>query len=149
MKLASVSLSFGVITEVKLKVKKEVKKGLGVLLACFSIDQIKVSSVITPQAWLIEEGEEENNGSSSLAFSRRAPIPVKNILTRVVSDEHSQTEDASSKPCFHICSKFHQRMKVDILILSKGFDCRLSIRTCKTEHYYMALSHKDWELPNS
>ena len=27
------SLSFGVITEVKLKVKKEVKKGLGVLLA--------------------------------------------------------------------------------------------------------------------
>ncbi|XP_020632537.1 uncharacterized protein LOC110069365 [Orbicella faveolata] len=82
------------------------------------------------KAWLTEEhSQAEGAKAASLAFSRNAPIPVKNILTRVVSDEHAQTENTSNTPCFHICSQFHHRMKVDILIPSKELDCRLSIRT--------------------
>jgi len=81
------------------------------------------------QAWLIkEDAPEESEAAAPMAFSRTAPIPVKNVLTRVQSNEGGET---SHKPCFHICSQFHSRMKVDILIPSKGLDCRLSIRTCK------------------
>lgn len=81
------------------------------------------------KAWLIkEDAPEESEAAAPMAFSRTAPIPVKNVLTRVQSDERGET---SNTPCFHICSQFHSRMKVDILIPSKGLDCRLSIRTCK------------------
>ena len=83
------------------------------------------------QAWLIEETSGEGSeAESSMAFSRTAPkhVPVKNILTTVQSHEQGET---SNEPCFHICSDFHHRMKVDILMPSKGLDCRLSIRTCK------------------
>ena len=80
--------------------------------------------------WLTEpEGEEVGEAASSLAFSRRTPITVKNILTRVMSDEQG---DSSETPCFHICSQFQSRLRADILIPSQDLDCRLSIRTCKT-----------------
>ena len=72
--------------------------------------------------------ETEGEAASSMAFSRGTPITVKNILTRVLSDERGDTSDS---PCFHICSQFQTRLKVDILIPSKDLDCRLSIRTCK------------------
>ncbi len=96
--------------------------------------RMKCYSVVTTQAWLIKENSQDEGAgacASSLAFSRSAPVPVKNILTRVLSEEHAQTGDTSNTPCFHICSEFYPRMRVEILILSKGFDCRLSIRTCK------------------
>ena len=76
-----------------------------------------------------EQSDEGGAAASSLVFSRSAPIPVKNVLTRVLSEE--ETGDTSDTPCFHMCSQFHKRMRVDILIPSKGFDCRLSIRTCE------------------
>ena len=76
-----------------------------------------------------EQFEEEGAAASSLVFSRSAPIAVKNVLTRVLSEE--ETGDTSDTPCFHMCAQFHQRMKADILIPSKGFDCRLSIRACE------------------
>lgn len=80
--------------------------------------------------WLTEpEGEEVGEAASSMAFSRRTPITVKNILTRVMSDEQGDTSDT---PCFHICSQFQSRLRADILIPSQDLDCRLSIRTCKT-----------------
>ena len=81
------------------------------------------------QAWLIEDDAQEFEGgeaAASMAFSRTAPIRVKNILTRVQSDEQG---DSSNTPCFHICTQFHGRMKADIMIPSKGLDCRLLIRT--------------------
>ena len=74
------------------------------------------------------EDEDVGEAASSMAFSRRTPIAVKNILTRVLSDERGDTSDT---PCFHICSQFQTRLKVDVLIPSKDLDCRLSIRTCK------------------
>ena len=104
----------------------EFQRPLGVQFSFHHIDIL----LYCYQAWLIEEhSDDKGAGASSLAFSRNAPITVKNILKRVLSDE--QTGDTSNTPCFHICSQFHHRMKVDILILSKGVDCRLTIRTCK------------------
>ena len=76
-----------------------------------------------------EQSEEEGATASSLVFSRSAPIHVNNVLTRVLSDK--ETGDTPDTPCFHMCSQIHQRMKADILIPSKGFDCRLSIRECE------------------
>ena len=72
--------------------------------------------------------ETEGETASAMAFSRRTPITVKNILTRVLSDERGDTSDT---PCFHICSRSQNRLNVDILIPSKDLDCRLSIKTCK------------------
>ena len=82
-----------------------------------------------------EQSEEEGATASSVVFSRSAPtcIPVKNVLTRMLSEE--ETGDTSNTPCFHMCAQFHQRMKADILIPSKGFDCRLLIRTCELIEY--------------
>ena len=82
------------------------------------------------QTWLIEgnSGQEGSEDEANMAFCPTAPVPVKNILTRVKSDEQGAAADT---PIFHICSQFHHRMKVDILIPAKGLDCRLSIRTCK------------------
>ena len=73
--------------------------------------------------------EEVVDAASSLSFSRSAPIPVKNILTQVQSDEQG---DASNTPCFYICTPLHRRLRMDILLPSKNLDCRLLIRTCKT-----------------
>ncbi|CAH3144164.1 unnamed protein product [Porites lobata] len=82
------------------------------------------------KVWLTEpEGEEAGEAASSMAFSRRTPITVKNIRTRVMSDEQGDTSDT---PCFHICSQFQSRLRADILIPSQDLDCRLSIRTCTT-----------------
>ena len=64
-----------------------------------------------------------------MAFSRNAPIRVKNILTRAVPDEQG---DSSNMPCFYMCSQYQRKMTVDILMVSKTFDYRLLIRTCKT-----------------
>ncbi|PFX14685.1 uncharacterized protein LOC111344482 isoform X1 [Stylophora pistillata] len=84
---------------------------------------------IRVKAWLVKEhSEEEGTAAPSLVFSRSAPITVKNVLTRVLSED--KTGSTSNEPCFHMCSQFQQRMRADILIPSKGFDCRLSIRTC-------------------
>ena len=82
------------------------------------------------QTWLIEDDAAEGGSEAAapMKFSRNASVSVKNVLTRVQPDEQG---DASNKPYFHICSQFHDRLKVDILIPSKGLDCRLSIRTCK------------------
>lgn len=80
------------------------------------------------KVWLIEkEPGTEDPSACSLAFRRSAPLPVRNSLTQILPDEHSG--DASDSPIFHICDTFHQRMKLDILMPSVGFDCRLKIRT--------------------
>ena len=79
------------------------------------------------QVWLIEK--ELGTEGGTLAFRRSAPLPVRNSLTQILPDEHSG--DASDSPIFHICDTFHQRMKLDILMPSVGFDCRLKIRTCE------------------
>ena len=65
-----------------------------------------------------------------MAFSRNAPIRVKNILTRALPAEQG---DSSNSPCFYMCSQYQPKMKVDILMVSKTFDYRLLIRTCKEE----------------
>ena len=82
------------------------------------------------QAWIMEEnsGQEGSEAGSSMAFCTTAPVPVKNILTQVKSNEEGA---ASNTPKFYICSQPHHRMKVDILMPAKGLDCRLLIRTCK------------------
>ena len=80
-----------------------------------------------------EHSEDEGATAPSLMFSRNAPIPVKSVLTRVSSED--ETGSTSNEPCFHMCSQFQQRMRADILIPSKGFDCRLSIRTCESVKY--------------
>ena len=80
-----------------------------------------------------EHSEDEGATAPSLMFSRNAPIPVKNVLTRVLSED--ETGSTSNESCFYMCSQFQQRMRADILIPSKGFDCRLSIRTCESVKY--------------
>ena len=82
------------------------------------------------QAWIMKEnsGQEGGDAGSSMVFCTTAPTTVRNILTRVKSNEDGA---ASNKPSFHICYRSHHRMKVDILMPAKGLDCRLSIRTCK------------------
>ena len=80
-----------------------------------------------------EHSEDEGATAPSLMFSCNAPIPVKNVLTRVSSED--ETRSTSNEPCFHIYSHSQQRMIADILIPSKGFDCRLSIRTCESVNY--------------
>jgi len=73
-------------------------------------------------------GQEGGDTGSSMVFCTTAPTTVRNILTRVKSNEDGA---ASNKPSFHICYRSHHRLKVDILMPAKGLDCRLSIRTCK------------------
>ena len=73
-------------------------------------------------------GQEGSKAGSSMVFCTTAPIPVKNIVKEVESKEDGA---ASNTPSFYICSQFHPRMKVDILMPAKGLDCRLTIRTCK------------------
>ena len=80
-----------------------------------------------------EHSEDEGATAPSLMFSRNASIPVKNVLTRVLTED--ETRSTSNEPCFHIYSHFQQRMIADILMPSKGFDCRLSIRTCESVNY--------------
>ena len=82
------------------------------------------------QAWIMEEnsGQEGSEAGSSMKFCTTAPVPVRNILTQVKSNEEGA---ASTTPKFYICSQPHLRMKVDILMPAKGLDCRLLIRTCK------------------
>ena len=65
-----------------------------------------------------------------MAFSRNAPVRVKNILTRALPDEQG---DSSNTPCFYMCSPYQRKLKVDILMVSKTFDYRLLVRTCKKE----------------
>ena len=84
--------------------------------------------------WLVEEhSEDEGATAASLMFSRNVPIPVKNVLTRVSFED--ETRRTSNEPCFHIYSHSQQRMIADILMPSKGFDCRLSIRICESVNY--------------
>ena len=73
-------------------------------------------------------GQEGSQAGSSMAFCTTAPIPVKDIVKQVKRNEEGA---ASKTPSFYICSQFHTRMKVDILMPAKGLDCRLLIRTCK------------------
>ena len=80
-----------------------------------------------------EHSEDEGATAPSLMFSRNASIPVENVLTRVLTED--ETRRTSNEPCFHIYSHFQQRMIADILMPSKGFDCRLSIRTCESVNY--------------
>ena len=80
-----------------------------------------------------EHSEDEGAKAPSLMFSHSAPIPVKNVLTRVSSED--ETGSTSKEPRFYMCSQFQKRMIADIFMPSKGFDCRLSIRTCESEKY--------------
>ena len=80
-----------------------------------------------------EHSEDEGATAPSLMFSCNASIPVKNVLTRVLTED--ETRSTSNEPCFHIYSHSQQRMIADILMPSKGFDCRLSIRTCESVNY--------------
>ena len=65
-----------------------------------------------------------------MGFSRNAPICVQNILTRELPDGQG---DSSNTPCFYMCSDYQRKMRVDILMVSKTFDYRLLVRTCKEE----------------
>ena len=65
-----------------------------------------------------------------MAFSRNAPIRVQNILTLELPDGQG---DSSNTPCFYMCSDYQRKMRVDILMVSKTFDYRLLVRTCKEE----------------
>ncbi|KAJ7377597.1 hypothetical protein OS493_028157 [Desmophyllum pertusum] len=86
--------------------------------------------LLSYQAWLTEkDAGQEGDETTSMAFSRNAPVRVRNILTHALSDE--QGGDSSNTPCFYMCSQYQQRMKLDILMVSKEFDYRLLIRTCK------------------
>ena len=80
-----------------------------------------------------EHSEDKGATAPSLMFSRNASIPVKNVLTRVLTED--ETRSTSNEPYFHTYSHSQQRMIADILIPSKGFDCRLSIRTCESVNY--------------
>ncbi|XP_044174207.1 uncharacterized protein LOC114958012 [Acropora millepora] len=82
------------------------------------------------KTWIMEEnsGQEGSEAGSSMAFCKTAPVPVRNILTQVKSNEEGA---ASNTPIFYICSQPRLRMKVDILMPAKGLDCRLLIRTWK------------------
>ena len=82
------------------------------------------------QAWIMEEntGQGDSKAGSNMVFCTTAPIRVKNIIKQVKSNDDGAV---CNTPSFHICSQFHTRMKVDILMPAKGLDCRLSIRTCK------------------
>ena len=96
-------------------------------------EQVYVKNVYSAtyqQAWIMKEnsGQEGGDAGSGMVFCTTAPTTVRNILTRVKSNEDGA---ASNKPSFHICYRSHHRMKVDILMPAKGLDCRLSIRTCK------------------
>ena len=87
-------------------------------------------SAMYQQTWIMKEnyGQEGSEAGSSMAFCKTAPVPVRNILTQVKSNEEGA---ASNTPIFYICSQPRLRMKVDILMPAKGLDCRLLIRTCK------------------
>jgi len=93
------------------------------------------------KAWIMEEntGQGGSKAGSNMAFRTTAPIPVKNIIKQVKSNEDGAV---CNTPSFHICSQFHTRMKVDILMPAKGLDCRLSIRTCEN---YVPKSLQDEE----
>ncbi|XP_067034553.1 uncharacterized protein [Acropora muricata] len=82
------------------------------------------------KAWIMKEnsGQEGGDAGSGMVFCTTAPTTVRNILTRVRSNEDGA---ASNTPSFHICYRSHHRMKVDILMPAKDLDCRLSIRTWK------------------
>ncbi|XP_020632584.1 uncharacterized protein LOC110069397 [Orbicella faveolata] len=82
------------------------------------------------KAWLTEGAAKGEDETTSMAFSRTAPVRVKNILTRALPDGQG---DSSNAPCFYLCSQYQRKMKVDILMVSKTFDYRLLIRTCKKE----------------
>ena len=63
-----------------------------------------------------------------MAFSRSAPFDVMTVSSHVLPDEQG---DSSHKPCFYMCSQTQQRMKADIVMVSKECDYRLFIKTCK------------------
>ncbi|XP_067034569.1 uncharacterized protein [Acropora muricata] len=96
---------------------------------------------VSVKAWIMEEnsGQEGSEAGSSMTFCTTAPVPVKNILTQVKSNEEGA---ASNTPIFYICSQPRLRMKVDILMPAKGLDCRLLIRTCEN---YVPKSPQDEE----
>lgn len=82
------------------------------------------------KAWLTEkDSSQDEDETASMTFSRNAPIRVKNILTRALPDEQG---DSSNTPCFYMCSQYQRKLKVDILMVSKAFDYRLLIRTCRS-----------------
>ena len=89
-----------------------------------------LSSPPIQQAWLTEkdDGEQEGDGSTSLAFSRSAPFCVMNVMSHLLPDEQGAS---SHKPCFYMCSQAQQRLEADIIVPSKGCDCRLFVKTCK------------------
>ncbi|XP_015754363.1 PREDICTED: uncharacterized protein LOC107334005 isoform X7 [Acropora digitifera] len=80
------------------------------------------------KTWIMKEnyGQEGSEAGSSMAFCKTAPVPVRNILTQVKSNEEGA---ASNTPIFYICSQPRLRMRVDILMPAKDLDCRLLIRT--------------------
>jgi len=63
-----------------------------------------------------------------MAFSRSAPFSVMNVMSQTLPDEQG---DSSHTPCFYMCSQTQQRLKADILMLSKECDYRLFVKTCK------------------
>lgn len=57
-----------------------------------------------------------------------APFNVMTVSSHVLPDEQG---DPSNMPRFDMCSQTQQRMRADIVMLSKGLDYRLFIKTCK------------------
>lgn len=90
------------------------------------------SFVLLFQAWLTEKDGDEEEGveKNSMAFSRSAPFGVMSVMARVhtLPDEQG---DSSHTPSFDMCSETQQRMKADIWMVSKEFDYRLFVKTCK------------------
>lgn len=84
------------------------------------------------QAWLTEKdgGKQEGDAATSMAFSRSAPFKVRSVMarTQTLPDEQG---DSSHKPSFYICCRTQQRLKADILMLSKKCDYRLFVKTSK------------------
>ena len=78
----------------------------------------------------MKDASQDEDDTNSMAFSRNAPIRVKNILARAWPDGQG---DSSNTPCFYMCSHYQRKMRVDILMVSKTFDYRFTVSTCKKE----------------
>ena len=95
-----------------------------------------LSFPLIPQAWLTEKdgGEQEEDGASSMEFSRSAPFSVMSVMSHALPDEQG---DSSHTPCFYMCSRTQQRLKADIIMPTKDCDYRLFVKTCKKLTYFI------------
>ena len=82
------------------------------------------------QAWLTEKDGGKQEGDEAMAFSHSAPFKVRSVMARAQTLPDEQG-DSSHTPSFYMCCRTQQRMKADILMLSKKCDYRLFVKTSK------------------